>query len=282
MDDIRVTEKRITVPERKHIVIAIVLAAAVIAVSLLWAIYTCCRVTEVTVSGNQHYTVEQIQDIVMKGRLGHNSIYLYLKYHNKSVDNIPFVQTMDVDVLSPTSISITVYEKAIAGCVGYLDRYMYFDKDGIVVETSKVRQKDLPYVTGLSFDYVVLYEKLPVGDESVFETILNITQLLSKYNIITDQIYFDSNDELTLFFGNAKVKMGTLDSIDEKMIKLQGIIPKLEGLDGVLYLDNYSEDAQDNYITFQREDVRQHEVVNDYSEEESSDETAEETAAEGE
>lgn len=218
-------------------------------------------VTEVSVTGNQHYTSEQIQDIVMDGRFGHNSLYLFLKYRNKTVDNIPFVETMDVDIISPTSISITVYEKSIAGFVEYLDRFMYFDKDGIVVESSLVRQNDVPCVTGLSFDHVVLYDKLPVEDDTIFKEILNITQLLSKYSITTDQIYFDSEKNVSLYFGNAKVELGTLENVDEKMLRLQGIIPKLNGLDGTLYMENYTEDSGSEYITFQRDDVKKHKTV---------------------
>ena len=56
---------------------------------------------------------------------------------------------------------------------------MYFDKDGIVVETSEQRTPGIPQVAGLQFGYVVMNEKLPVENEEVFEDILDITQLLS-------------------------------------------------------------------------------------------------------
>ena len=63
---------------------------------------------------------------------------------------------MDVNILTPNTIRISVYEKALAGYVEYLGRYMYFDRDGTVVESSSERTRGIPQVTGLRFDYVVV------------------------------------------------------------------------------------------------------------------------------
>ncbi len=106
-------------------------------------------IQNVYVEGNIHYTREQIQDIVMDGPLGNNSLYLSLKYRNRGVEDIPFVDVMDVSILSPDTIKITVYEKALAGYVAYMDSYMYFDKDGYVVESSRVKTDGVPQITGL-------------------------------------------------------------------------------------------------------------------------------------
>ena len=78
-------------------------------------------------------------------------------------------------VVDPHTIKIEVYEKALAGYVEYLDRFMYFDRDGIVVESSTERTNGIPLVAGLSFDHVVLYQPLPVEDMGIFQDILNIS-----------------------------------------------------------------------------------------------------------
>lgn len=234
------------------IISAIVVLVLSVIITAFYLIYTKYKVTIVNVTGNQHYTAEQIKDIVMEGPLGDNSLYLSLKYRNKDMKGIPFVETMDVDIVSPNEIYITVYEKAIAGYVNYLDRYMYFDKDGIVVESSTSQIMDLPYVTGLSFDHCVLYEKLPVENEEIFSDILLVTQLLEKYKLSVDRIDFDSNLNLTLYKGDAKITMGSFTDIDEKMIKLASIMPELEGLNGVLDMSDYSEETDSGFITFKR------------------------------
>ena len=207
------------------------------------------KVTTVYVEGNIHYNNEEIMDMVMTGTLGNNSLYLALKYKNKGVDNVPFVQTIDVKILSPDTIKITVYEKAMAGYIEYLGRYMYFDKDGIIVESSELQTPGVPQVSGLTFGYVVMHEKLPVENPEIFEDILDITQLLNKYEIQADKILFDKSMRKTLYFGEARVSLGSNDNIGEKIMKLKAILPELSGKKGLLRMDNYSEEMQN--ITFE-------------------------------
>lgn len=198
-------------------------------------------VTKIYVDGNIHHTNEQIMEMVMEGKYGNNSLVLWLKYNDKSIEGIPFIEKMDVSILEKDTIRINVYEKAIAGYVEYLGRYLYFDKDGIVVESSQQTTKGIPQVTGLEFEYAVVHERLPVKNEAVFARILNMTQLLTKYNVEADKIFFSENEEITLYFGDVKAALGNDSHIDEKIMELQNILPKLEGRSGTLRMENYDE-----------------------------------------
>ncbi|MCR5100616.1 MAG: FtsQ-type POTRA domain-containing protein [Butyrivibrio sp.] len=211
-------------------------------------VYNTYTVTNIYVEGNTHYTDEEIINMVMTDGFSHNSVYLAFQYRDKSIENIPFIEKMDVTIMSPDTIKINVYEKAIAGYIEYLGRYMYFDREGIIVESSQTPLSDVPKVMGLEFDYVVLHEKLPVENENVFEEILDITQLLSKYNLNAEKIFFDSDYNLYLYFGDVEVNIGTDENIDEKIIDLQYILPKLEGKKGILNMQEYT-GSKDN-ITF--------------------------------
>lgn len=239
---------------RKHsgafrwIVISLILLLVACLLGIFLYIESHYTVTTVYVEGNVHYTNEEIMDMVMGGRFGKNSLFLSLKYRGKEIEGIPFVQTMEVTILSPDTIRINVYEKALAGYVEYLGKYMYFDKDGIIVESSDARTDGIPQVTGLKFGYVLLHERLPVENEAIFNKILNITQLLTKYNVSADKIYFDENYDMTLYFSNVRVRIGSDDKIDEKIMKLQSILPELEGKKGTLEMENYTEQSKN--ITF--------------------------------
>lgn len=208
-------------------------------------------ITTVYVEGNIHYTNEEIMDMVMNGKYGNNSLFLSLKYRDKGIDNIPFIETMDVSIEAKDTVRIMVYEKAIAGYVTYLGRYIYFDKDGIVVETSEVETPGIPQVTGLSFDHVILHEPLPVENQEVFGDILKITQMLDKYSLSVDKIYFAPDYQVTLIFGEAKVAMGESSDIDEKIMALQYMMPDLEGKKGTLDMREYTEDTK--MISFEPE-----------------------------
>lgn len=239
--------------DKKVVILFISLLVLILLVlSAIMVIKTKFSVDTVVVTGNEHYTDQEIIDMVMNGKYGHNSVYLYLKYHNKEVQSIPFIEQTDIELVSPTEVKIQVYEKAVAGYVDYLGHYLYFDKDGIVVESSTRRMEGIPFVTGLHFDHVVLHERLPVSDESVFKMILNITQLLTKYGITTDRIYFDSADHITLYFGDVRIYLGNSDHIDEKINKLQYLLPKLEGMSGVLHMENYA--GEGGTFTFEKDE----------------------------
>ena len=202
------------------------------------------RVKTANVVGNTYYTDEEIQDMVMNGMFAHNSLYLSFKYHNKSIVNIPFIEKITVDIKSADTIDIRVYEKALAGCISYLENYMYFDREGIIVEGSSELLEGVPVVKGLKFDSVVLYEALPVEDKSVFSEILDLTQLLSKYSLSADQMYFDKGYNVYLYFDNIEVAIGSKKNIDEKVIQLPYILPSLEGKKGTLHLEDYDENTE--------------------------------------
>lgn len=229
-------------------------AAGIVLLCLLAAagLYTAKKYTvqTITVEGNVHYSSEEIIAMVMTDRLSYNSLYLSLQYHNREIRDIPFIETMNVKIVSPDTIRILVYEKSVAGYVEYMGRYLYFDRDGIVVESSETKTVGVPQVTGITFDHVVLYEPLPVKDDSVFQKILSITQMLSKYEISTDKIYFNEASEITLYFDRIRVRLGTGD-LEEKIMRLNAILPRLEGESGVLQMENYTGEKEN--VTFERD-----------------------------
>lgn len=233
----------------------ILLVIAVLAVILLgggYYIKTTYTVSTVYVEGNVHYTEDEIKDIVMSGFLGDNSLYLSLKYRNKGIEGVPFVDTMDVKVLAPDTIKIIVYEKVLTGYVRFMDTYMYFDKDGYVVESSSIRTAGVPQVTGLKFDHVVIGQALPVEDKDIFNKILNVTKLLNKYELKADKLYFNRAGEVTVYFGEVKVSLGSESlAMEDKLMLLPELLPSLEGKKGTLQMNTQSEG--DGRYTFKPE-----------------------------
>lgn len=207
----------------------------------LYYVETTYTVSTVYVEGNVHYTDEEIADRIMTGRFGNNSIYLNFKYQrNQEIVDIPFVSAIEVEILAPDTVSIRVYEKSFAGYVSYLGRYMYFDRDGIIVESSEMKTAGVPEVTGLTFDHVVMYEKLPVEREEIFARILDITQSLDKYELQADKLFFDREYNVTLYFGDVRVQIGDNSNIDEKFSRVKSILPQLAGKKGVLQMENFT------------------------------------------
>lgn len=233
---------------RTQILIRIIIVLAVLA-GLMYAAYyflTNYKIDpeKIIVEGNKHYTSSEIQEMVMEGPLGDNSMFLSLKYKNKKITDVPFVDAISVNVQSEDSIKINVYEKALAGYVKYLDRYVYFDKDGFVVESSVVPTEGIPHVTGIAFNSIEIGKKLGAedADASIFDKTLDITKLMSKYNLVVDRINFSDNDEVTLYFGDVRVNLGNDSAhIEDKVMELPEIMQTLYGMSGALDMREYDE-----------------------------------------
>ena len=88
--------------------------------------------------------------------------------------SLPFIETIEVEYHGPRSVTLHVYDKTISGCIKYLGQYVYFDKDGIVLQTLPKKKKGIPVVTGGNFGNFTVGEAFKTTDEGVFESIMNV------------------------------------------------------------------------------------------------------------
>ena len=119
---------------KKGVIAGVVLCAAVI---LMVILFTCFGIDEIEVTGNKHYSKEQIKDFVLSDGYIDNTILLMLKNKVRPIEDIPFVAKLDIEYVNAHKITLTVYEKAMAGCIEYMNEYVYFDQDGYVLEISQ-------------------------------------------------------------------------------------------------------------------------------------------------
>lgn len=157
-----------------------------------------------------------------------------------SQKDIPFVEKYEIDYVDRQTAKVRVHEKRVTGCVVIMGRYMFFDKDGIVVESSNAPVEGIPVITGLKFDEIVLYQKLQVQKESLFDVILQLARLIEQNSIAVREISFDSNYEITLYLQDITVQLGKRTSYDEALHALSGILETISGRKGTLDMRNYT------------------------------------------
>jgi cell division protein FtsQ len=222
-----------------------------ISVLLLLLIVTASvRITEVTVTGNKWYTGDQVEELIFPTALSKNSAYCFLNGLMKKKQTIPFIEDYKITFVNPTKVEVIVYEKSIIGYVSYMSSYMYFDKDGIIVESSGKKLDGIPMVTGLKFGQIVLYKPVPVENGKIFSNILNLTQALSTHGIGVDLIRYDSSGNATLVIGAINVQLGNSTEMNGKISELSDILPKLAGRKGTLDLENYSPSSENPLYSF--------------------------------
>lgn len=217
------------------------LMIAVIVVLLILITMISINIKEITVTGNERYTQEQIIQMIFPDKVSRNFAVCYLRDRFGEHESIPFVEDYEIVYQGPARVEIIIYEKSVVGYVSYMSSCMYFDKDGIIVESTSQALPGIPEITGLKFGYIVLYQKLPVESETIFQEILNLTQILSIYELDVDQIRYDSLGEATLYMGDVEVILGNNQSLNGKVAELNDMYPSLKGLKGTLHLENYDE-----------------------------------------
>lgn len=231
---------------------SVVIFITILLILILAASVLSIRIKTVAVSGNSSYTAKEIEELLFDSQMSKNSAFFYYRYKFQPHKQIPFVEDYKVVFRSPTSVEIITYEKSVVGYVSYMNSLMYFDKDGIIVESTSEKLEGIPLVTGLKFGHIVLHKPLPIENTRVFEEILNLTQLLSMEGIRVDKIHYNRNYEAELTIGGLLVKLGDNSEISGKISELNDIIKDYENLEGTLYLDTYDSGNSNKMFRFQK------------------------------
>lgn len=229
------------------IVLKILLILVVLCAIAFVYIRTCYKLKSIKVTGTDHYTDQQMVDIVTGGKDYGNTLLFILESRLNPAQDVTFIDKIDVTYVNRNSVEITVYEKAMAGCIKYNDQYAYFDGDGIVLEISDAKLDDVPCIEGLTSDSVEQGKKLDVGDSGFFQEILTMTQLIYKSGIQIDKITYDTDQNLILHKDGIKIRIGDGENLETKFMNLESILESVKGKKGTLDMSNYSE-SQRNVI----------------------------------
>jgi len=210
----------------------------ILGIPILFLVYT-FSLKNITVIGLTHYTEDEIKKAIIQDTTDSNTILLYLKYKYFKDIKLPFVEKMEFELINRNTIKIQVYEKMVSGCVEFMGEYLYFDKDGIIVESASQPLEDIPLVLGLNFNKIILNEKLEVQKEELFDVILNLTQLIKEYELDVTTIYFDNNLEVTIDCGDIKILLGKQVTYDEALSELKNILLKANGMKLTIDMRDY-------------------------------------------
>ena len=295
-------------------------AAAVVVLLALLLFFALFKVDSVSVVGSTRYSDEEIRQMAMGSPLDSNTLLAIWFHRHQEAEDIPFVESFDLEMLDSHSIRIHVNEKEIVGYVARDGQKMYFDKDGNVVESeaqeeseildpeaarqeletlrqeaeqqealkeqqeedgesqqdeendgtgstpvqqvqvlepevstesedgsgqSRVAVTDVPLILGVDMQNVQLGEKITVENDGIFNTILGITRMVEKYQILPESVLFDSDYNITLVYNEGKIhcQLGQDTLLEEKITRVAALLPELENLTGILHLEDYTEET---------------------------------------
>lgn len=175
----------------------------------------------IRVTGNDALSADQI-----KSRLTFaegDNVFLFNKSKCKAniLDN-HYIQTAEINRILPSTVEVTVSEYKLRGYVPYSGSYLYIDGEGRVLDVQKEIKKSLPVVEGLKFNNVTVGEILQVDNPSTFETMVHLSKLFEKYELLSDVIRVDMTDvtDIHLYTGNVDIKFGSFDDANRKLLML--------------------------------------------------------------
>lgn len=223
---------------RIKIAVLVFIGALVLAVVVIFGLF---HIRQADVVGNEFYSAEEIQEMVMTGSLAENSLYLTWKYSQEdAADALPFLNAVEVSMVKPYHVQIKVFEKTIAGYMMYSGNRVYFDTDGTVVEISGKKREGIPPFSGIAMGQPVVGEKLPVDDEAFLADIVESCSMLTHSGLMPDEVHYDDNRELIFYFGESRVLLGDSSYMEEKIANLHALYPQMEGMSGTLHMEKYT------------------------------------------
>lgn len=251
-----IKEKRRKQRLLKKILIAL-LVFMILTVIAVFVVINVFVVKNVKVEGNKLYDEQLITDTVLNDEYSWNSLYVLLKYTFVDTKDVPFIDAMEVKLLNPQTLKIKVYEKGMLGYIYIptIGENAYFDKDGFVVEISTRIIENVPRIEGISCDEVVLYEKLPINNQKLREMLTltlalqraefkpELAQALERENLTPDIIHFGLEQSPVVSYEKTEVWLGSIELLTEKVKHLLGIYPSINGMSGVLHLENWDEQS---------------------------------------
>lgn len=223
------------------ILLAAFLLVVLIAIVIIWKVFV---VKNVKVEGNVLYDEQLITDTILNDEYSWNSLYVLMKYTFVDAEEIPFIDTLEVKMNNPQTLTIKVYEKGMMGYlyVSAIGENAYFDKDGFVVETSTRVIENVPRIDGITCEEVTAYEQLPI-DEQLLRQILTLTQSLKREELEPDSINYSVENEPVLYYGNVAVRLGSMENLTLKVEHLSKILPSIRDKAGVLHMESWTEES---------------------------------------
>lgn len=117
----------------------------------------------------------------------------------------------------------------------------------------QVVMPNVPRVLGLEMENLLVGQQIQVEDSGVFNTILGIWRMVSKYEIIPEMVFFDEENNITLIYQNGRIhcQLGQDSVLEEKITRVAAILPNITDKMGILHLEDYTANGED--IIFSQE-----------------------------
>ena len=222
-----------------RLIILLILASAVV------VFITCFKLENVEIRPGSHYTEEEIRQRLFTKKTDNYTVFFVFRINKLDVPKLTFVEKVDVEMTDRNSVIIEVHDKAITGCIEHMGSYVYFDREGIAVDSSTQRLEGIPLVKGVEFGGYTQGKPIDLGRSGVFDTLLEIIMLLGKNKLAADDITFGIRDDVTLHIGGHEILLGISENYDLRVNNIKAALDVLPEGNYILDFRNYTENNRE-------------------------------------
>ena len=258
---------------RRKLYRIIIEAGAAVLLIFVLVFFLGFRVTSVQVEGNSFYTDDEIKNMVTNVPLAKNSILAGFINTEKSTKDAAMIDSIKISRINRNTLLLQVEEKQIIGYIEYQGQCLNFDRQGIIQIIKDEPMENVPKIEGIDVKEAVQGERLSGISRTKLNTILSVGKMLEKMENKPDRLEFNDLNQLVMYYGEIEVRLGDDENMDEKINRLVGILPELEGMSGILHLENTTEDSESvvfDDATQETEDQQEQETAGENTQEDSS------------
>ena len=222
-----------------RLIVLLILASAVV------VFITCFKLENVEIRPGSHYEEHEIRQMLFTKKTDSNTLFFVFRITKLDVPELTFVEKVDVEMTDRNSVIIEVHDKAITGCIEHMGSYVFFDREGIAVDSSTKRLEGIPLIKGVEFTGYTLGKPVDLGRSGLFDTLLEIIMLLEKNKLAADDISFGIRDDVTMHIGGDEILLGVSENYDLKVNNIKAALDALPEGNYIIDLRNYTENSRE-------------------------------------
>lgn len=236
--------------KKVHIAVLLFCVVAVIGIGIYFLI-TDFSIKKIEVSGNHTYSDAEVVRAIKEQDYVGNTLIMMAQNQVFSQTYLPFIDSISMSYDDTHTLKVKVKEKLRAGVFEYMGKNVYFNTDGIAMESRNHLFEGVPVVTGVEFDTLVLGSRIPVSGD-YFQTIVSITKKISTYGLEVSEIHFENEDDIMLTSGNYQIYLGSASCLDGKISKIPEILSAVSKENKKGYIDMHLYTDEKNIITYHK------------------------------
>lgn len=207
------------------------------------------NLTKIVVQNGINITSEEILNS-FTAQKGTNVFKVNYNNIEKSVEKLPYIQTVEAKIKFPNEIQIKYVERKPFALVKYLESYLVMDKYGYILEiTREKRQENLPIIYNIQFDSYEIGGRLEDTAKTKYDNVVYLLENAKENNFgfSISEINYESigNVKMWVIEEDIEIIYGEIDRniIVDKLNYISGILQRVKGKKGTVDIssDNYLE-----------------------------------------